>query len=253
MSLKKIIRYPIKGFNGEFLESVQLCPNLTLPGDRKYAFAKHYNNIQEDQPTYMRKTNFLALVKEEKLSLLNSELNLENKILKLKYKKEIIFLGSLEKEEDLIKLSTSISKFLGFDLEKKPRLVTDKSEYKDHSFSDIPDKAVSFINLNTVKDFEKKINQQIDYKRFRGNIIFDGIKAWEEFNWIEKKIKIGEVEFQIFRKTKRCAATEVNPQNGKRDINVPNQLYKIYGHSDLGVYGLVLNKGSIKTGDEIKI
>ena len=48
-------------------------------------------------------------------------------------------------------------------------------------------------------------------------------------------------------------ATEVNPQNGKRDINVPNQLYKIYGHSDLGVYGLVLNKGSIKIGDEIKI
>ena len=193
MSLKKIIRYPIKGFNGEFLESVQLCPNLTLPGDRKYAFAKHYNNIQEDQPTYMRKTNFLALVKEEKLSLLNSELNLENKILKLKYKKEIIFLGSLEKEEDLIKLSTSISKFLGFDLEKKPRLVTDKSEYKDHSFSDIPDKAVSFINLNTVKDFEKKINQQIDYKRFRGNIIFDGIKAWEAKEYVLEQERVDHV------------------------------------------------------------
>ena len=67
------------------------------------------------------------------------------------------------------------------------------------------------------------------------------------------KIKIGEIEFQIFRKTKRCAATEVNPQNGIRDIKVPNLLYKIYGHSDLGVYGIVLNKGLIKIGDEIKI
>ena len=119
MSIKKIIRYPIKGFNGELLESVLLLPNSTLPGDRKYAFAKHDNTIKEDSPSYMKKTNFLALVKEEKLSLLNSELNLENKILKLTYKKEIIFVGSLEKEEDLIKLSTSISKFLGIDLKKK--------------------------------------------------------------------------------------------------------------------------------------
>ena len=253
MSIKKIIRYPIKGFNGELLKSVQLYPNLTLPGDRKYAFAKYHNNIEENQPIYMRKTNFLALVKEEQLSLLHCKLDLENKALNLTYKKEIIFTGSLDKKEDLTKLSISISKFLGIDLKKKPRLVTDKSKFKNHSFSDIPDKAVSFINLNTVKDFEKKLNKKIDYSRFRGNIIFDGIRAWEEFNWMEKTIKIGEVEFRIFRKTKRCAATEVNPQNGKRDINVPNQLYKIYGHSDLGVYGLVLNKGYIKTGDEINI
>ncbi len=253
MSIKKIIRYPIKGLNGEFLKSIQLSPNLTIPGDRKYAFAKYHNNIDENNPIYMRKTNFLALVKEDKLSLLHCELNLENKELKLKYKKQIVFSGSLNEKSDLFELSTSISKFLGIDLKKKPRLVTDKSKFENHSFSDIPDKAISFINLNTVKDFEKKLHKSIDFSRFRGNIIFDGIKAWEEFNWIEKRIKIGEVEVQIFRKIKRCAATEVNPQNGKRDINVPNQLHKLYGHSDLGVYGLVLNKGSLKTGDEIKI
>ena len=107
--------------------------------------------------------------------------------------------------------------------------------------------------METIKEFEAKINKRINYSRFRGNIIYQGLMSWEEFNWIERRIKIGEVEVQIFRKTKRCAATEVNPQNGKRDINIPNQLHKIYGHSDLGVYGLVLNKGSLKTGDEIKI
>ena len=122
MSIKKIIRYPIKGFNGELLESVLLLPNSTLPGDRKYAFAKHDNTINEDSPSYMKKTNFLALVKEEQLSLLHCELDLENKALNLTYKKEIIFTGSLDKKEDLTKLSISISKFLGIDLKKNQGL-----------------------------------------------------------------------------------------------------------------------------------
>ena len=150
MSIKKIIRYPIKGLNGEFLKSIQLSPNLTIPGDRKYAFAKYHNNIDENNPIYMRKTNFLALVKEDKLSLLQCELNLENKELKLKYKKQIIFTGSLKEKSDLFELSTTISKFLGIDLKKKPRLVTDKSKFENHSFSDIPDKAISFINWSPV-------------------------------------------------------------------------------------------------------
>ena len=93
MSIKKIIRYPIKGFNGELLKGVQLYPNLTLPGDRKYAFAKYHNNIEENQPIYMRKTNFLALVKEEQLSLLHCELDLENKALNLTYKKKLFSLA----------------------------------------------------------------------------------------------------------------------------------------------------------------
>ena len=104
----------------------------------------------------------------------------------------------------------------------------------------------------TVNDFEAKIKQEVNYNRFRGNVIFSGIKAWEEFNWLGKIISIGDVKFEIFRKTKRCAATNVNPKTGLRDLNIPNQLQKIYGHYDLGVYGKVLNKGIIKINDEIK-
>ena len=44
----------------------------------------------------------------------------------------------------------------------------------------------------------------------------------------------------------------MNPKTGLRDLNIPNQLQKIYGHYDLGVYGRVLNKGTIKINDEVK-
>ena len=47
--------------------------------------------------------------------------------------------------------------------------------------------------------------------------------------------------------------TNVNPENGLRDLNIPNQLYKNYGHDDLGVYGKVLNQGEIKINDKIRL
>ena len=253
--VKYIVRYPIKGLNGEFINTANLSSGSTISGDRKYAFAKFENDICEKSLIYMKKTNFLALVKEEKLSLLQPQINLKTEFLRLIYKDKEIFNGFLNNDNDIKKLNLCLANFLKINIKKKPRLVTDKSDVKNdnkHSFSDIPDKALSFINLNTVNDFEVKIKQEVNYNRFRGNVIFSGIKAWEEFNWLGKIITIGGVKFEIFRKIKRCAATNVNPNSGLRDLNVPNKLQKIYGHYDLGVYGKVLNKGIIKINDEIK-
>ncbi len=212
--VKYIVRYPIKGLNGEFINSANLCPGSTISGDRKYAFAKFENDICEKSLIYMKKTNFLALVKEEKLSLLQPQINLKTQFLRLIYKDKEIFNGFLNNNNDIKKLNLCLANFLNINIKKKPRLVTDKSDVKNdnkHSFSDIPDKALSFINLNTVNDFEVNIKQEVNYNRFRGNVIFSGIKAWEEFNWLGKIITIGGVKFEIFRKTKRCAATNVNP------------------------------------------
>ena len=254
--VKYIIRYPIKGLNGEFMDATNLFPGSTISGDRKYAFAKFENDICEKSLIHMKKTNFLALVKEEKLSLLEPHINLKTKFLTLNYKDKEIFNGFLNNNNDIKTLNLCLANFLNINLKKQPRLITDKSDVKNnnkHSFSDIPDKALSFINLDTINDFEVKIKKEVNYNRFRGNVIFSGIKAWEEFNWLGKIITIGGVKFEIFRKTKRCAATNVNPNTGLRDLNIPNQLQKIYGHYDLGVYGKVLNKGIIKINDEIKI
>ena len=40
--------------------------------------------------------------------------------------------------------------------------------------------SISLINLNSIEDFQNKINQKIETQRFRGNIFIDGIDAWEE-------------------------------------------------------------------------
>ena len=256
MILKNIIRYPIKGLSGEVLKETKLNSGSSISYDRRYALARFDTNINELSPEYLKKTNFLALVKDEKLALLKLSLDLKSEYLKLYLENKECFSGFLNNEKDLNTLSHFLCVFLNMDVNKRPKLVRDKSTKKEilkHSFSDIPDKAISLINFETIKDFEKKIGKKIDFLRFRGNFNFFGVQPWEEFDWIDKKIKIGTAKFKVFRKTQRCRATTVNPDNGLRDINIPFELNKHYGHFDLGVYCKVVTNGNVKIDDEIQI
>jgi uncharacterized protein YcbX len=51
----------------------------------------------------------------------------------------------------------------------------------------------------------------------------------------------------------RCAATNVDPDAGIRDLNLPQTLMRTYGHTDCGVYAEVVNAGEIAESDKIEI
>ena len=70
---------------------------------------------------------------------------------------------------------------------------------------------------------------------------------------LNKKLKIDKVVLEVIKKTRRCAATSVNPSTAIRDINIPRYLKNNYGHTDLGVYAKVLEGGQIMVGDKIEL
>ena len=89
--LKKIFRYPIKGLSGETLNEILLEKDQVLSGDREYAFARSHVSFDEKNPVYLRKTNFLALVKEENLAKLSTEFNSKSNRLIIKIDKKNSF------------------------------------------------------------------------------------------------------------------------------------------------------------------
>jgi uncharacterized protein len=50
----------------------------------------------------------------------------------------------------------------------------------------------------------------------------------------------------------RCAATEVDPDTGLRDLPIPSTLMQGFGHADCGVYAEVIAAGEIGAGDRIE-
>ena len=253
--LKKIFRYPIKGLSGESLNKTLLEKDQVLSGDREYAFARSHVSFDEKNPVYLRKTNFLALVKEEKLAKLSTEFNSKSKRLILRFDKKTVLDEILTNEININKVEVFFQKYLNLGSNNKPKLVQGTKYENDknliHSFSDLPEKAISIINLNTVFDFEKKIGKNIDPSRFRANLLIDNIDPWKEFDWIGKNIEIGDSILEVFKRTQRCAATNVNPENALRDINIPNEINSYFGHLDLGVYAKVKKTGVISVNDKL--
>jgi hypothetical protein len=52
---------------------------------------------------------------------------------------------------------------------------------------------------------------------------------------------IGDIVVRRVRRTKRCPATEVNPDAAGRDIRVPLELLERYGHGYVGIYLTILS------------
>ncbi len=49
----------------------------------------------------------------------------------------------------------------------------------------------------------------------------------------------------------RCAATNVDPESGQRDLNIPLSLQQGFQHADTGIYAEVVYGGVVAIGDEL--
>ena len=50
----------------------------------------------------------------------------------------------------------------------------------------------------------------------------------------------------------RCAATEVDPSTGIRDLHIPATLQRAFHHGDCGIYAEVIEGGEIAIGDTVQ-
>ncbi len=121
-----------------------------------------------------------------------------------------------------------------------------------HSFSDVAKKVVSIINLASVAAVETAAGAPVHPLRFRGNLYVAGWPAWHEFDLLDREIKAGGARLKVVKRIQRCAATEVDPGTGIRDVAVPRTLMDNFGHADCGIYAEVVSAGTIAVADSIK-
>jgi GntR family transcriptional regulator/MocR family aminotransferase len=123
----------------------------------------------------------------------------------------------------------------------------------DGHFMDKPDSVMSCINLATVRSLEAHWGKPVHPLRFRANFYLEGLRPWEEFDWIGSDILLGDVLFRVDRRNGRCGATNVNPETGERDMDIPGSLRKSFGHKDVGIYLVARNAGKVVVGDPVMV
>jgi len=243
---------PIKSLSFQSINTAIIKKDVGFEEDRIFAFSRAIDsslaNIIEKDPSERELIHFLTLKNTPALN--KYDFKFENGMISIFENNKQI---STHPIEDRDAISKEISKL-------EPNLPGPifflKNElfpFYDTTNSSSVSNTISLINLNSIKDFNQKINKEIEFERFRGNIYIKDLKAFEERNWINKTIKINEAEFKVLKHIPRCSATNLKINSDQADINLPNKLKKVYGHMDMGIYLYPLNNGKISVNDEINI
>ena len=244
-----IYRYPVKGLSPEPLSSVKLAMGETLPADRRYAIENGPSGFDPATPAYFPKIKFLMLMKNERLARLKTHYDDASDTLIIREGGKEAARGNLGTPEGRAAIETFLANYCTDELRGPPKVLKGNG----HSFSDVARKVVSLINLSSVAALATATGVPVDPLRFRANLYVEGWPTWHEFDLLDQDVTIGPfVRAKVVKRIVRCAATNVDPETGIRDLEIPKTLMKTFGHQDLGVYLDVVTPGLIATGNTIE-
>jgi len=244
-----ICRYPVKGLNAESLERVALAPAKGLPHDRRFAIAHGAMQFEREAPKWLARTNFFTLLHDEKLAQLRAVFNTETGKLTIERAGRPVVTADPTDLVGRTLIAEFFSGFLAGAAPGAPRLL----EAEERMFSNTEDQLVSIVNLASLHDLERVLRKPVHPLRFRANIYIDGAEPWQEFGWVGTKIRIGNAGFEVRAPIERCGATNVDPDTGERDLNIPRTLQLGFRHSRMGVYAAVTEGGGLAKGDTLTV
>jgi GntR family transcriptional regulator / MocR family aminotransferase len=245
--VSSIYRYPIKGLSAQPLSRIVLEAGRPFPADRMLALARPNTPIDTRAPKWAKKGMFVMLMLDEVLAQVKTHLDVDTMQFTITQGNREILAADLDDEDDCAKVEEYFHRLVPT-LRAAPRLVRSPGGH----FMDKPDNVLSLINLATVKSLGEQWGFEINPLRFRANFYIDGGRPWEEFEWIGSDLRMGGATFRVDRRNGRCGATNVNPDTGRRDLDIPGSLRAAFGHKDLGVYLVTREGGAVEAGDMVE-
>jgi hypothetical protein len=246
--ISAIYRYPVKGLSPERLEQARLTAGGYFPGDRLFAIENGPSGFDPADPVHQPKIKYLMLMRDERLTTLRTRYEDATGTLLVEHEGRNAVRADLATKEGRLAVEAFFRRFMPHDLRGPPKVLAAPSGYR---FTDSRAGFVSIINLASVAGLETVIGAPINPLRFRANLYVAGLPAWNEFDLIDREFTIGAVRLKGLKRIVRCAATNVDPDTGIRDLTIPNMLMQNFDHMDCGIYAQVLEGGKIAPGDAV--
>ena len=249
---------PVKSISFQSVQNCKIKKDIGIIGDRIFAFAKGLDldevKLFEKSPNERKGkwNNILTLKNSAVLNKYNFVFNNNKLTLFLKNKK----LLSVEVDHNTNYQEIS-NKILELEKSLKPPLALMKNEIFPFFDTSLSKKigfinSISLLNIQSIKDFEKKSNNTVEPSIFRGNIYIDGVKPWAEREWLGKVITINNINFKVEKNIPRCVAINLKPKTDDNSVDLLQLLKKNYNHFDMGIFLTALEDGEISIGNSIK-
>ena len=237
-----ILRYPIKSHGREAVARVTLTEGQSLPWDRQWAVAHEASDA--DGSDWVPCRNFTRGAKVPGLQAMTAALDEADARVTLAHPE----LGQLRfrPDDEGARLIDWTRPLMPEGRAASDRVV--RAEARAMTDSDFA--SVTLCNHSSHRAVSQKLGRELSIHRWRGNLWFDGLAPWEEFDWIDREVRIGSAVVIPRERTGRCLMTHANPETGARDADILGTL-EAWGHRDFSVMAEVVKSGEIAVGDEI--
>lgn len=257
IEVTRIFKYPVKGLTAQGCDRVELRRDFGVVGDRAFAFMfTDMGNPQSETPWCSKK--HLAVQNDwGELAALTCRYDAERQELELCLDEGPVLVESVLTEVGRDRLGQFVTDYLQ-GLTPSPtarhpqatpvRLIgtaTGETRYQDRYQGQ-----VSIVSQATLDDIAAKLGEpELDVRRFRPNVVVDGVPPWGEFAWLGRQGRLGTARVEVTARIGRCLNVDVNPDTGDRDLSLFAQLPKLFQHGQVGVIAKVLDGGTVRLGD----
>jgi uncharacterized protein YcbX len=240
MQILSITRYPIKGFAGEALQNTLVRSLKTLPGDRQHAL-QYVDRIPPSSKGWRPKKYFLQSVQTNLCSEIHIEWNSD--IVHFNYR------GNPFKIPRTALANGSLPQWIA---SLAPELGEFTLETLETGFTDERDAYVSLVNRSTVSAIAEATGTSDHPERYRGNLLVDGVRPFDELNWVGQTLQIGTATFEVVEPIVRCKATECD-WHGSRTEGFLDRLDQQLDTNICGLFLRAVGDGEIKITDQLRV
>ena len=113
------------------------------------------------------------------------------------------------------------------------------------------------ISEASLTDLNSRLDQPVEMRRFRPNLVIDGERPYAEDDW--RRIRVGAVEFEGVKNCSRCVFTTIDPDTGEKspDMEPLRTLSSYRRRPEGGVYFgqnlIPRGAGVIRVGDSVTV
>lgn len=255
-----LYRYPVKGFTPEACETLTVLDKGRIAGDRVLGI--RFADTEAADDTWSKKTGMVALVNTPGLARLH--LSFEEKALRLRISlASTVLVDEVLNNKGRKRIAAVVADYV-LKLDENPlsghpervplRVVGDgiRPRYHDSEAGQVTLHGRGSLQALAAV-FE---NMEVSELRFRSNIAVDGLGASEEQTWVGRRIRIGQVNFDVVKPKVRCLATHANPKTGERDLPILMTLIKVFGQEQpTFAVAMVPSRGGgeIHVGDKVSL
>ncbi len=234
-------RHPVKSVGVEAPEAVDLAAGRPMPMDRVWAVAHGVSAFDSNAPAWTPPNNFLRVTHSPRLAQVRAASE-DGGRLRLTHPDLAPLTVDPDAEGDAL---AAWAGALASDMQTGPYRLARAAE----AMTDVDRPWVAVGNLASLRALSERVGRPLSPDRFRANLWLDGLAPWEERDWEGREITVGAARLRVTEIIVRCAATEADPETGRRDAPVVRALREAVGAPEFAVYAEVIDGGRVALGD----